>query len=52
LVGNAEVRRPLGRSGRRWEDDIKINFRERGWEGMAWTDVSEDRDRRRAVVKR
>ena len=40
LVGKPERRRPFARLRRRWEDDIKINFKERGWEGMAWTDVS------------
>jgi hypothetical protein len=26
LVGKTERNRPLGRLGRRWEDDIEINF--------------------------
>ena len=26
-----EGRRPLGRPRRRWEDNIKIDFREVGW---------------------
>jgi hypothetical protein len=30
-VGKPEGRRPLGRPGRRWEDNIKIDLREVGW---------------------
>jgi hypothetical protein len=30
-VGNPEGRRPLGRSKRRWEDNIKTYLREVGW---------------------
>jgi hypothetical protein len=28
LMGKPEIKRPVGRSKRRWEDDIKIGFRE------------------------
>jgi hypothetical protein len=38
LVGRPEGRRPLGRPRRRWEDNIKMNLREVGWE--AWTGLS------------
>ena len=31
LVGKPEGRRPLGRSRRKWEDNIKIDLREFGW---------------------
>jgi hypothetical protein len=31
LVGKPEGRRPLGRPRRRWEDNIKMDFREIGW---------------------
>jgi hypothetical protein len=30
LVGISEVRRPLGRPRRRWEDNIKMDFSEIG----------------------
>jgi hypothetical protein len=30
LVGRPEGRRPLGRPRRRWEDNIKMDLRERG----------------------
>jgi hypothetical protein len=31
LVGRTEGRRPLGRSRRRWEDNIKMDLQEVGW---------------------
>jgi hypothetical protein len=34
LVGTPEGKRPLGRPRRRWEDNIKMDFREIGWGGM------------------
>jgi hypothetical protein len=30
LVGNPEVKRPLGRARRRWEDNIKMDLQEDG----------------------
>jgi hypothetical protein len=32
-------------------DNIKIDLREKGWDGMDWIDVAQDRDRWRALVK-
>jgi hypothetical protein len=43
LVGNPEGKRPLGRPRRRWVDNIKIDLRETGWDGMDWIDLAEDR---------
>jgi hypothetical protein len=34
LMGKPEGKRPLGRPGRKWEDNIKMNLRELGWDGM------------------
>ena len=31
-MGKPEGRRPLGRPRHRWEDNIKIDLREVGWE--------------------
>jgi hypothetical protein len=50
LVGRPEGRRPLGRPRRRWEDNIKMDIREVGWEDKNWIDLSQDRDRWRALV--
>jgi hypothetical protein len=44
LVGKPEGKRPLGRSRRRWVDNIKIYLREIEWDGMDWIDLSQDRD--------
>jgi hypothetical protein len=39
-----------GRPRRRWEDNIKMDLQEVGWEGMDWIDMTQVRDRWRAVV--
>jgi len=49
LVGKPEGKRPLGRPRRRWEDNIKMDFREVGW-GGDWMELAQDRDRWRALV--
>jgi hypothetical protein len=36
LVGKPEGKRPLGRPRRRWVDNIKMDLREIGWDGMGW----------------
>jgi hypothetical protein len=43
-------KRPLGRPRRRWEENIKMDLQEVGCEGMDWIDVTQDRDRWRALV--
>jgi hypothetical protein len=51
LVGRPEGRRPLGRPRHIWEDNIKMDLQEVGWGGgMDWIDMSQDRDRWRALV--
>jgi hypothetical protein len=50
LGGRPEGRRPLGRPRRRWEDNIKMDLQEVGWEGVVWIDMAQDRDRWRALV--
>jgi hypothetical protein len=42
--------RPLGRPWNRWEDNIKMNLKKVGCEGMDWIDVAQDRDRWQAHV--
>jgi hypothetical protein len=44
LVGKPEARRPLGSLMHRWEDGIKVDLREIGWEGVEWVLPAEDRD--------
>jgi hypothetical protein len=43
LVGKPEGKRPLGRPRHRWVDNIKMDHKETGWDGM---------DQWRAVVNR
>jgi hypothetical protein len=51
LVGRPEGRRPLGTPMRTWEDNIKMDLRDGGWERMNWIDVAQIRGRWRALVK-
>jgi hypothetical protein len=44
LVGNPEGKRPLGRPRRRWVDNIKMDLREIGRDGMDWIDLAQGRD--------
>jgi len=39
LVGNPEEKRPLGRPGHRWEENIKMGLQKVGWgewTGLIW----------------
>jgi hypothetical protein len=36
LMGKPEGKRPLGRSRRRWVDNIKIDLRKMGWSELDW----------------
>lgn len=38
LVGKSKGKRPLGRLGRRWEDNINIDLKEVECESMDWVD--------------
>jgi len=51
LVGKPEGKRPLGSPRRRWEDNIKMDFKEVGCGGMDWIELAQDRDRWRVLVK-
>jgi hypothetical protein len=50
LVVKAEGKRPLGRPRRRWVDNIKMDLREIGRDGVDWIDLVQDRDQWRALV--
>ena len=50
LVGKPEGRRPLGRPGRRWEDNIRMDLREVKCGCVDWMELAQDRDRWRALV--
>jgi hypothetical protein len=49
LVGKPEGKRPFERHSHRWED-IRMDPREIGWEGVDWIHLAQDRDQWRAVV--
>jgi hypothetical protein len=40
LVRNPEGKRPLGRPRRKRVDNIKLDLREIGWDGMDWIDLA------------
>jgi len=46
-----EGKRPLGRSWRRWKDNIKMDLQELGCGGMDWIELAQYRDRWRELVK-
>jgi hypothetical protein len=46
LVGKPKGKRPPGRPRCRWVDNIKMDLREIGWDGMDWIDL----DQWRALV--
>ncbi|KAJ4446123.1 hypothetical protein ANN_12815 [Periplaneta americana] len=51
LVGRPEGKKPLGRRRRRWEDNIKMNLREVGYDDRDWINLAQDRDRWRAYMR-
>jgi hypothetical protein len=48
LVGKSEGKRPRLRPIKRWEYDIRTDLMERGWEGVNWMCLAQDRDKWRA----
>jgi hypothetical protein len=44
LVGKPEGKRSLGRLRRRRVDNIIMDLREIGWDGVNWMDMAQDRD--------
>jgi hypothetical protein len=49
-VGRHEGKKPLGRPRHRWKDNIRMDFKEIGWEGVDWMHLVQDRDQWRALV--
>jgi hypothetical protein len=50
LVGQPEGKRPLGKSKHRWEDNIRMDLREIGWEDVTCMHLTQDRDQWPAFV--
>jgi hypothetical protein len=45
-----EAKRILERTRRRLEDDIEMDLKEIGWEGVDWIHLAKDSDKWRAVL--
>jgi len=43
LVGKPEGKRPLGRPRHRWEDNINLDLREIGTDGVNWIWLARDK---------
>jgi hypothetical protein len=52
LVGRPEGRRPLGWPRHRWEDNIKMDFRETWIDGANWIRLTQDRVRQGGFCER
>jgi hypothetical protein len=50
VAGRPEGKRPLGRTRRRWEDNVKMYLREIGIDGANWIRLAQDRVQWRAFV--
>jgi hypothetical protein len=49
-VQKPEGKRPIGRSRRRWVDNIKMGLLEICWGSVDWIGLAQDRDKWRALV--
>jgi hypothetical protein len=52
MVGKPKRKRSLRRPRCRWEDNIRIDLREIGWEGLDWIHLSQNRDQWRALMNK
>jgi hypothetical protein len=50
LVGRPEDKRPLGRPRRKWEDNMKLHFREIRIDGSNWIQLAQDWVQWRAFI--
>jgi hypothetical protein len=50
VVGKPEENTPLGRPRQRWEDNIRTDLREIGWEGVDWIHLAQDGNQLWALV--
>ena len=46
-MGKPEEKRKLGRPRRGWENNIKMEFHEIVWRAVDWSDMAQQRDKRR-----
>ncbi|KAJ4437688.1 hypothetical protein ANN_17833 [Periplaneta americana] len=52
LVRRPEGKKPLGRPRRRWEDNMKMDLREVGYDDRDWSNLAQDREQWRAAMNR
>lgn len=50
MVEKLACKRPIGRAGSKWEDNIKIELEETGWSGLDWIGLASDRHQWWALV--
>jgi hypothetical protein len=50
LFNYPEEKGPLGRPRRRWVDNVKMDLREIGWDGVDCIDLPQNRDQWRVLV--
>jgi hypothetical protein len=50
LVGKPEKKGLFGRPRCRWENNIRTDLEETGWEDVDWIHMAQDRDQWRALV--
>jgi hypothetical protein len=50
LVGKPVGKIPVEKPSCRWDDSIRIDLREIGWEGLDWMHPARDTDQCRALV--
>jgi hypothetical protein len=50
IVGKPEGKRLIQRLRCRWEDNIKIDLREIGWDDMNWIHLAQNRDQWQTLV--
>jgi len=50
LVGRHKGKKPLGRPRLRWEDNIKMDLQNVGWESINWIHLAQNRDRQQALA--
>jgi hypothetical protein len=50
VVGKPEGKRPLGRPRHRWDDNMRMDLRELGWEGVDRFHLAQARDHWQALV--
>jgi len=51
FVGKPGGKRLFVRPRHKWDENIRMNLRKIGWEGVGWIQLAQDRVQWRAVVK-